>query len=1119
MPLINTSVPNLIQGVSQQPDATRFAGQCEEQENAMSSVVSGLMKRPNTRHVGRLLGEALDSDSFVHFINRDINEKYVVIISKASDYASSLNCFIRAFNLTTGQACDINGSTSVELSAASFDYLKVNKPAEALKALTLGDTTLLLNTLKTVLNTNQTTESVSPEALLFVKQGDYGTNYDVSIQGNFTPVAGQQASIGNPSITQNTADGTYYINNNLTVIGAGSGYEQGFVSVNVTSNGNIITQPQFAINVNSNGGISQVNVLNAGKFASIPSGTNTENFEGEITSYSQTSDALVSSSTYSSTYMSSVTFDVTLTQGNASLLTVGETISLTTASTNKPKLRYIYYPQSGSLQYREISRLSATVINSTTLRYSRNFYYTINQGNYSGYKWREQTIHNQHLGNQTAFENFANNPTVSFSKTYDTFGAPTLSASISGPTTSTQVARLETSVTTPNGANAEDFTASGGLSSTNNTNDREEIDTSVIAEKLSGAIQTEIGAHNQQTNFTCSHSNNLIVITPNTSSVVGYTISVADGLANNALGMLYKEVASVSDLPLYCKNNFSIKVAGEQSEIVDDYYVKFKTNDGSAFGRGVWEETVGFDEKYEFNNTTLPYSLVSVSENNFVLSATNGSSITANSFTHTFNSWGQKTAGDEQTNPAPSFVNKTISNMFFFKNRLGFIADDSVVLSESGDLFNFYRLTVSTLLDSSPIDVSVSSGGVTNLKSAVAFQSNLILFSENGQFVLKGGDILTPKTVSIASITNFNFENNAEPVPLGSYIYFPFTRGNFTGVREFTVNSTTDTYDSVEITEHIPAYIPKNIIDMAGTTSEDMIAILSGDERSSLYIYNYFWNNNKKVLSAWSKFTFTDEIRGMEFIESTLYMVMSDNSDNTHLVSLPLESGLKDTDHNGSSSSFLTLLDKRVRAKMTSGSDLIEFEKSDGTYSSANGDLPYTYFSGTIPTGGATLSEVFVDSTGTTHAIKALNTNGMRVHLSNGNASSTLYGYVGIPYTMRYKFSTQVFKASSGNSASPTNASEMQVRNGTVFFDDAHTFDVKVTPEHRSTVSTTFSANDRPDADQLGTLKVAEGNFRFPVYSKAKHADILIENSSPFDSKFSSAEFESFVHPRSNRYG
>ena len=126
---------------------------------------------------------------------------------------------------------------------------------------------------------------------------------------------------------------------------------------------------------------------------------------------------------------------------------------------------------------------------------------------------------------------------------------------------------------------------------------------------------------------------------------------------------------------------------------------------------------------------------------------------------------------------------------------------------------------------------------------------------------------------------------------------------------------------------------------------------------------------------------------------------------------------------------------------------------------------------------------------------------------------------VGIPYNMKYKFSTQVFKASTGKSASPTNASAMQVRNGTMFFSDTHTFDVKVTPEHRSTATSTFSADDRPEADQLGAIKFSEGNFRFPVYSKAKHADIVIENDSPFDSKFSSAEFESFVHPRSQRYG
>ena len=45
MPLLNTSIPNLAQGVSQQPDNLRYPGQCDEQVNAWSTVVEGLSKK------------------------------------------------------------------------------------------------------------------------------------------------------------------------------------------------------------------------------------------------------------------------------------------------------------------------------------------------------------------------------------------------------------------------------------------------------------------------------------------------------------------------------------------------------------------------------------------------------------------------------------------------------------------------------------------------------------------------------------------------------------------------------------------------------------------------------------------------------------------------------------------------------------------------------------------------------------------------------------------------------------------------------------------------------------------------------------------------------------------
>ena len=442
-------------------------------------------------------------------------------------------------------------------------------------------------------------------------------------------------------------------------------------------------------------------------------------------------------------------------------------------------------------------------------------------------------------------------------------------------------------------------------------------------------------------------------------------------------------------------------------------------------------------------------------------------------------------------------------------------------MSEAGEPFNFFRKTTLSLLDSAPIDIAVASNKVTNLKSATGFQENLILFSESGQFVLKSSGLLTPETVSIAPITNFNFEAEVAPLALGSYIYFPFNRGSFTGLREFVVNSSTDTYEAIEVTEHVPTYIPKNIVDMAGTTSEDIIVLLSNEsgEQKNLYVYAYFWNNNQKVLSSWSKFTFEDNIRGIEFIESTLYMVTTDNAPATHLVTLPFQSGLLDTDYSGNSANFNTLLDKRVRVKISANTTDIKFLKADGTYSSNNSDWPYTFYNGNLP---ANISEVFVGADGGPYPLKVQSSaNSVRVLLNSGSTASDRYGYVGQSYTMKYTFSTQIFKASSGQSASPSAASAMTIRNGTIFFDDTSNFSVDVTSKGRSTATNTFTASNEAEADSVaGTnLKTFTGHFKFPVHSKAKNTAISIQSRSSLDSKFNAAEFESFVHPRSRRYG
>lgn len=167
MPLINTSLPNLIQGVSQQADAVRYDGQCEVQENALSSVSEGLKKRPNTVHVAELLDSAIANNSFVHFIDRDDDEKFVIIQDGTN---------LRIFNIVSGQAAMINGSYTHPVNGT---YLDATNPSKDLKALTVADNTFLLNTTVEAKEVDELTPEVDGIAMAFVKQGDYAKRYNI----------------------------------------------------------------------------------------------------------------------------------------------------------------------------------------------------------------------------------------------------------------------------------------------------------------------------------------------------------------------------------------------------------------------------------------------------------------------------------------------------------------------------------------------------------------------------------------------------------------------------------------------------------------------------------------------------------------------------------------------------------------------------------------------------------------------------------------------------------------------------------------------------------------------------------------------------------------------------
>ena len=70
MPLVSRTIPNLVQGVSQQPEVLRLSSQATSQINGFSSVVEGLKKRPPTNFIAKLSSSSF-GNCFVHCCHLD----------------------------------------------------------------------------------------------------------------------------------------------------------------------------------------------------------------------------------------------------------------------------------------------------------------------------------------------------------------------------------------------------------------------------------------------------------------------------------------------------------------------------------------------------------------------------------------------------------------------------------------------------------------------------------------------------------------------------------------------------------------------------------------------------------------------------------------------------------------------------------------------------------------------------------------------------------------------------------------------------------------------------------------------------------------------------------------
>ena len=588
-----------------------------------------------------------------------------------------------------------------------------------------------------------------------------------------------------------------------------------------------------------------------------------------------------------------------------------------------------------------------------------------------------------------------------------------------------------------------------------------------------------------------------------------FTAVVRDDFAGDGIVFIRDKVARFEDLPPTAPNGYMVKIEGTPESPYDDYYVKFVADDG-VFSRGIWEETAKPGIKYELDPATMPLILIRQSDNTFMLKkadgTTPGSGVPVGADYSAYK-WTNRLVGDEDTNPIPTFVGDKISDMSYYQNRLVFASGENLILSEVSEFFNFFRTTVLDLLDADPIDVASSSPRVGKITAVLPFNKDLLLFTPTSQMILRGSEVITPKTVSIVTVADFdNLSPYLKPVPSANSIFFGYRNGSYTGIRELVPNEMLDgSYLANDLTNNVSKLIPYNLPPevIASTTHDNIAAVVSN---GGLYCYRYFNTAQERLQSAWFRFSFPDtgttedaRIIWAAFVDSTLYTVLSRRRDGgtRYLTIGRIEMGNQTIPDAGIANTPWTRhLDHRVR------------EAATGVYNSTTGlttwnlPRPLSYSAGktvVVTTSGQILNDV----AGTAFNISTQAAGTISV---TGDWSGAVV-HIGLLYPMVYEMSTLHLKAPAGRSEAALLNGRTQVRYLTLQYADTGYFRAEVAIRNGDTYVYPFTGEVAGLA-VIGSPNIQTGTLRIPVFSKNDNVTVKIINDTPLPCKILSGEVE-----------
>ena len=342
----------------------------------------------------------------------------------------------------------------------------------------------------------------------------------------------------------------------------------------------------------------------------------------------------------------------------------------------------------------------------------------------------------------------------------------------------------------------------------------------------------------------------------NKTVTTAMTADVAPGTLAGTVNTIAElpEAASLSDGDIYAV----VGIAGTQ----DDYYLVW---DGT---NEIWNETVGPGALTTFDGDTMPHVLTRTATDTFTFGPA---------------TWETRPVGSTGN---PSFIGEPIFNLFFHKNRFGFVSTDNVILSQPVEYLNFWRNSALTTSDADPVDLTCTSMQDVTLFAVQPMTQGLVLFSTREQFIMTSGSdgVLSPATAAIRSVSKYEMYTHFDPILVDDEILFTSDANNYTRVLSMATRGENNSPVFNDVGKPVTTWVPSGINRGFGSSQNSFIALYN-NEASNLYFYRFYKVDAQNQIRSWFRWDFPGNILGHFIEQDQIFLAISANG-RVHMLSM-----------------------------------------------------------------------------------------------------------------------------------------------------------------------------------------------------------------------------------------